>query len=58
LVRRFDHHAFVLGDGLATRFFNALPDNELMNFRHDGTVPSYITLRNIGVYLRKLLEGT
>ena len=39
LVCRFNHHAFVFGDGLATSLLDAMLNDELVNFGHVGTVP-------------------
>jgi hypothetical protein len=41
----------VFCDGLSARFFNAMLDDELVNFCHVGTVP----ICNCGTCVRKLL---
>ena len=57
LVCRLNHHTFVFGGGLATRLLDAMLNDELVNFSHVGTVPIRSARRNLGDYVRKLLEG-
>jgi hypothetical protein len=45
----------VFRDGLSARFFNAMLDDELVNFCHVGTVPICRALCNCGTCVRKLL---
>jgi hypothetical protein len=54
LVGCFNDLALVLCQRLPASFFNAMPYDQLMNFRYKQQLPDRIEFRKLGACLRKL----
>ena len=57
LVGCFNDLALVLCQRLPASFFNAMPYDQLMNFRYKQQLPDRIEFRKLGACLRKLFES-